>query len=203
MNIAIIGAGNVGKALGSSLIRTGHEVTIAAASAESAQAAATEIGSGSSANAAAAADGAQIVILAVPYAARDSVAAEIAGVTDGSVIIDVTNPINADYSGLATDGTSAAEELQRLLPKANVVKAFNTIFATNQADPKPEIDGYVAGDDAKAKQTVIDLVTSLGFTPLDVGPLSSARHLEGMAWVNIGFNMATGGSWSSAWRLQR
>ncbi len=139
----------------------------------------------------------------MPYAARASVAAEIADVTHGSVIIDATNPINAEYSGLATDGTSAAEEFQRLLPKANVVKAFNTIFATNQADPKPEIDGYVAGDDAKAKQTVIDLVTSLGFTPLDVGPLSSARHLEGMAWVNIGFNMATGGSWNSAWRLQR
>jgi 8-hydroxy-5-deazaflavin:NADPH oxidoreductase len=77
------------------------------------------------------------------------------------------------------------------------------VFATNQAHPTPDIDGYVAGDDAEAKATVLGLVESMGFAPVDVGPLSAARHLEGMAWINIGLNAANGWSWTSAWRLQR
>ena len=59
------------------------------------------------------------------------------------------------------------------------------------------MDGYVAGDDAKAKQTVISLVESMGLRPLDVGPLSAARYLEGMAYLNIGLNAANGWSWTS------
>ena len=131
------------------------------------------------------------------------VAAELHDAVDGKTIIDVTNPLKADYSGLATDGTSAAEEFQKLLPAANVVKAFNTIFASNQASPSTDIDGFVAGDDDKAKQRVISLVESIGFSPVDVGPLRAARHLEGMAWINIGLNAANGWDWSSAWRLER
>src|SRR5688572_30749498 len=139
MKVAIIGAGNVGKALATSISRAGHDVTISAKHAEHAQQAAAEIGAtpaDSNAIAAAATD------------VRDEVA--------GRTVIDVTNPLKPDYSGLATD-TSAAEELQQQLPEANVVKAFNTIFASNQAQPTPEIDGYVAADDEKAKQTVISL----------------------------------------------
>lgn len=108
-----------------------------------------------------------------------------------------------DYSGLATDGGSAAEEFQKRLPEASVIKAFNTIFASNQANPNDGIDAYVAGDDADAKQTVLELAESMGFAPVDVGALSSARHLEGMAFINIGLNAANGWSWTSAWRLER
>ena len=140
MKVAIIGAGNVGKALATSITRAGH---------------------------------------------------------------DVTNPLKPDYSGLATEGSSAAEEFQKRLPNSNVVKAFNTIFASNQAAPTLDIDGYVAGDDAKAKQQVISLVESMGFAPVDVGALSASRHLEGMAFINIGLNAANGWSWTSAWRLER
>lgn len=86
---------------------------------------------------------------------------------------------------------------------ANVIKAFNAIFAANQANPTIDIDGCVAGDDAKAKATVMGLVESMGFSPVDVGPLSAVRHLEGMAWLNIGFNAANGWGWTSAWRLDR
>ena len=93
--------------------------------------------------------------------------------------------------------------LQDQLPEASVIKAFNTIFASNQANPSPEIDGYVAGDDDKAKQRVISLVESIGFAPVDVGPLSAARYLEGMAFINIGLNAANGWSWTSAWKLER
>ena len=133
----------------------------------------------------------------------DEVAAEIRSRVAGKTVIDVTNPLKPDYSGLATEDSSAAEELQRLLPEASVIKAFNTIFASNQAQPTREIDGFVAGDDDKAKQTVISLVDSMGFTPLDVGPLRAARFLEGMAYINIGLNAGNGWDWTSAWKLER
>jgi NADPH-dependent F420 reductase len=206
MKVAIIGAGNVGKALGTSLSRAGHDVTISASTPQSARDAASAIGASAAASNVAAVDGAEIVILAVPYSAGAAVIADIAGHTGGSVIIDTTNPLKADYSGLATSDRSAAEEFQAQLPGSPVIKAFNTVFASNQADPRSAgepIDGFVAGDDAKAKQTVISLVESMGLRPLDVGPLSSARYLEGMAYLNIGLNAANGWSWTSSWRLTR
>lgn len=203
MKVAIIGAGNVGKALATSISNAGHDVTIAARNSENARAVADEIGTSSADTSAAAVVGADLVILAIPYAAGEQVADDIRDGVRGTTIIDVTNPLTPDYSGLATTDKSAAEELQLRLPDANVVKAFNTIFASNQANPTRKIDGYVAADDPKAKQEVISLVESIGFTALDVGPLSAARHLEGMAFVNIGLNAQNGWSWTSAWHLER
>lgn len=204
MDVAIIGAGNVGRALGASLKNAGHEVTLSASSPGSARAAAEEIGARAVDRNADAVRDAGVVILAVPYVgAAEQVAAEISDATAGRIVIDATNPVKPDYSGLATNGTSAAEELQRMLPDAKVVKAFNTIFAANQANPSREIDGYVAADDPEAKQAVIGLVEEMGFTPVDVGPLSAARSLEGMAWLNIGLNAANGWGWTSSWRLER
>jgi predicted dinucleotide-binding enzyme len=120
----------------------------------------------------------------------------------GKPIIDVSNPMTPDLSGSAS-ATSAAEELQAQLPEAHVVKAFNTLFATHQANPSSDVDGYVAADDADAKREVIALVEAIGFTAVDVGPLQAARALEGMAIVNIGLNVRDGGSWTSAWKLER
>jgi NADPH-dependent F420 reductase len=203
MKVAIIGAGNVGKALASSITRAGHDVTIAAKHPESAREAAQAVGATPAPNSTAAVADAEVVILAVPYTgATGEVADEIRDGVAGKTVVDVTNPLKPDYSGLATD-SSAAEEIQDRLPEASVVKAFNTIFASNQANPTPEIDGYVAADDEKAKQRVISLVESIGFTPLDVGPLRAARFLEGMAFLNIGLNAQNGWSWTSAWKLER
>jgi 8-hydroxy-5-deazaflavin:NADPH oxidoreductase len=203
MKVAIIGAGNVGRALATSIIRAGHDVTISAEHPEHARSAAQELGATPASSNAAAVDGADVTILAVPYGvAATAVADEIRDAVAGHAVVDVANPLKPDFSGLATD-TSAAEELQRRLPEAGVVKAFNTIFASNQAQPTREIDGYVASDDDKAKRTVISLVESMGFTPLDVGRLSAARYLEGMAFINIGLNAANGWSWTSAWKLER
>lgn len=204
MKVAVIGAGNVGKALGQSISRAGHDVTITAKHPESARTAAREIGAQPAASSAEAVADADVVILAVPFVgAADEVTGEIRGRVAGKTIVDVTNPMKPDFSGLATEGTSAAEEFQRRLPGASVVKAFNTIFATHQASPSPEIDGYVAGDDDEAKQQVISLVKSIGFNPLDVGPLKAARYLEGMAVINIGLNAQNGWDWTSAWKLER
>ena len=204
MKVAIIGAGNVGTALAGAIVRAGHQVAISATTPESARAAADKAGATAAPSNIDAVAGAEVVILAVPYVvAGPEVANEIRDAVSGKTIVDVTNPLKPDYSGLATEGTSAAEEFQRLLPEASVIKAFNTILASNQASPSSDIDGYVAGDDPTAKQQVISLVESVGFAPIDVGPLSAARHLEGMAFLNIGLNAANGWSWTSAWRLER
>ncbi len=204
MKVAIIGAGNVGKALATSITRAGHEVTISARTPESANQAADEVGAHAAASNVDATRDAEVVILAVPFVgAGEAVAQDIRGAVSGKTIIDVTNPLKSDYSGLATESTSAAEEFQKQLPEASVVKAFNTIFASNQANPSLEIDGFVAGDDDKAKQKVISLIESIGFSPVDVGPLRAARHLEGMAFINIGLNAQNGWSWTSAWKLDR
>jgi 8-hydroxy-5-deazaflavin:NADPH oxidoreductase len=204
MKVAIIGAGNVGKALATSITRAGHEVTLSASTPESARQAAGEVGAQAAPNNVAATRDADVVILAVPFVgAGEEVAQDIREAVAGKTVVDVTNPLKPDYSGLATDGSSAAEEFQKQLPEASVVKAFNTIFASNQANPSRDIDGFVAGDDDKAKQRVISLVESIGFSPVDVGPLSAARHLEGMAFINIGLNAQNGWSWTSAWKLER
>jgi NADPH-dependent F420 reductase len=204
MKVAIIGAGNVGKALATSISRAGHDVTISASTPESAREAADAVGVSAAQSNVDAAQDAGVVILAVPFVgAGPEVAQEIRDVVAGKTVVDATNPLKPDYSGLATSGISAAEEFQKLLPDARVIKAFNTIFAANQASPSPDVDAYVAGDDGDAKQEVIGLAQSLGFSPLDVGPLSAARTLEGMAYVNIGLNAANGWSWTSAWKLER
>ena len=204
MKVAIIGAGNVGRALATSITRAGHDVTLSARNPANAEEAAREIGASAAASNSAAVADAELVILAVPFVgAGGEVATEIRDEVAGKTVIDVTNPLKADYSGLATQDSSAAEEFQKLLPEASVIKAFNTIFASNQANPTPDIDGFVAGDDDKAKQQVISLVDSMGFTPLDVGPLRAARFLEGMAYINIGLNAGNGWDWTSAWKLDR
>jgi predicted dinucleotide-binding enzyme len=119
---------------------------------------------------------------------------------DGKVVVDVTNRPTPTPDGSAT---SIAEELQGQIPGARVVKAFNTVFASRQANPLVAgitADGFVAGDDATAKQTVLDVVESIGLRPVDAGALASARTLEGMGWLNIQRAIA-GGTWQDAWVL--
>lgn len=192
MNIAIIGTGNVGRALATSTLRAGHTVTIAGRDATKASTTATELGVRSASTARQAAADAEIVILAVPSVALAQVAQDLAGVVDGKTIVDATNRMQPDATT-----ASNAETLQQLLPGAHVVKAFNTSFASRQADPQiggVRVDGYVAGDDATAKQQVLDLAEQIGYSPVDAGPFAVSRTLEGLAWINISRNL-DGGSW--------
>jgi predicted dinucleotide-binding enzyme len=200
MQIAIIGAGNVGRALATSLTRAGHDVTITAEHPEHAAEAATTTGATAGTSNAAAASAAELVVLAVPSQAIGQIAADMGSSLDGKVVVDVSNRPTPTADGAAT---SIAEELQSRIPAARVVKAFNTVFASRQADPQISgiaPDGFVAGDDATAKQTVLDVIESIGFRPVDAGSLASARTLEGMAWLNIQRNIA-GGTWQDAWVL--
>lgn len=202
MKIAIIGTGNVGSALGGSFTRAGHEVTYAAQDAAKTRRIAAEVGAATAADPGEAARWAEVIVLAVPYGAVEAVAGEIAPDAAGKVVVDVTNPLKPDFSGLATDGgPSAAERVAAKAPTAKIVKAFNTVFASVQADPTAggrTVDGLYVGDDAEAKGTVAELIRSIGLRPVDAGSLAEARSLEALAWLNIGLQLRNGGTWDTA-----
>jgi NADPH-dependent F420 reductase len=205
MNIAIVGAGDVGKALGASFARAGHHVIYAARTEEHAKEAAQAV-KGHAFDVVEAAQRGEIVVLAVPYAsAAQEVASVIAPVVAGKVVIDVSNPLKPDFSGLATNGgPSAAENFAAWLPGAKIVKAFNTMFAQVQADPKihgVEIDAFFATDDEEARACVADLIRSMGFRPVYVGPLARARELEALGFLNIQLQVGAGGDWRTAFTM--
>lgn len=179
MKIAIIGKGNVGSGLAGVLANTAHEVTMA----------------GRDSDLAAIVGRADVVILATPFGA----AAELADKADftGKTVIDVSNPVTADMSDLALGHeSSAAEEIAKLLPGAFVVKAFNTIFAQHYAAGLTlggeKLQTFVATDDDTARATVEALAKEIGLTPVNAGPLKSARYLEPMGFMNIQFGYVLG-----------
>ena len=202
MKLAIIGAGNVGQALAGAAVRAGHSVRISAAHEEHAEAAAAATGASAAASNRDAIEGADVVVLAVPGAAFTALVREVGPELAGRIVVDTSNVPTPDPSG--TPATSAAEALQAQLPKARVVKAFNTLFASRQAAPVVEgqaVDGYVAGDDAAAKAVVLRLAESIGLRPIDVGGIVMARTLEAMAWLNISLQLQNGWTWQTGWRL--
>jgi 8-hydroxy-5-deazaflavin:NADPH oxidoreductase len=205
MKIAVIGTGNVGGALGKALSGAGHDVTYAARDQAKVDATAQDAGADAALSPVDAVKGADVVILAVPFTAIEGLATEIAGAASGKLVVDVTNPIKPDYSGLSTiGGPSGGELVAASLPGANVVKGFNTVFATNQAHPKAHgqvLDALYAADDDAASAEFAKLASSIGFRPVKVGPLSAAAELEAMAWLNIRLQMLAKGTWNSAFVL--
>jgi 8-hydroxy-5-deazaflavin:NADPH oxidoreductase len=204
MDIAIIGAGNVGRALVTSSVRASHSVAISATDPAHAQDAAATAGARAAASNAEAVRTADVVILAVPADAIESIADELGAALDGKVVVDVASRVNPDDPGAVLDGTSTAERPQSRAPAARVVKAFNTAFASRRADPVVDglrVDGYVAGDDSVGKAAVLQLVESIGFVPIDAGPLAMARVLEGMGLLNISLNIRNGWPWQDGWKL--
>lgn len=205
MKVAIIGAGNVGTALATSIVRAGHDVIITSHDPEDAASAAATSGARVAPSNADAAAEADVVIPAVSFQDVAAVASEIAEPAAGKAVVDVTNRIGFGADGPEIDTSSSnAEALAALLPKSSVVKAFNTLFASKQVDPVTDgvqLDGFVAGDDASAKAKVLELVRSIGLRPIDVGPLVRARQLEGLAFLNMALNIVNQGSWQSGWKL--
>jgi 8-hydroxy-5-deazaflavin:NADPH oxidoreductase len=206
MDIAIIGSGNIGGALARGLGRAGHTIHLAARDKDRVRGLAAEVGAIPHDSPAGAARRAAVVVLAVPWAAVEELARELAPVVGGKIVVDVTNPARLDNSGplFAGDG-SAAERLAAWLPEAHVVKAFNTIFGSNLAAGGSRegirLDALVAADDADARAAVIGLAADLGFDAVDAGRLSNAALLEAIAWLNISLNMANGWTWQSGWKL--
>jgi predicted dinucleotide-binding enzyme len=170
--IGIIGKGNVGKALQAGAQRAGYETQM--------------IGKGGGVKDTAA--WADVVILAVPFVALDAVAAEIGTAANGKPVVDATNVLTKE-GGLAVGfTTSGAEQLQKKMPGAHVVKAFNTIFAQNMGTGKVKNTPLfmpTAGDDAKAREAVLRIARDIGFDAVDAGPLANARLLEPFGFLNI------------------
>jgi len=193
--IGIIGAGRMGRGFAIRFAAAGNDVTITAKGSARAEAAAVE--AGSAVRALPLEDfarDADVLVLATPYGvAVDALRA--AGDLRGKTVIDVTNPIKPDLSGLLLGHTtSAAEEIQKAIPEARVVKAFNTIFSdvlgTKPTAIRPQ--AFYAGDDAQAKRVVRELIESIAFEPMDAGPLVNARYLEPLGMLTIYFGYGGG-----------
>lgn len=206
MKIAIIGTGGIGTGLASVLAKTGHDITIADRKGGT-EAAAKLAARGLSVRPAEVAEAVQVanvVILAVPYGA----VAGLADIADfsGKIVVDVSNPVRDDFSGLTLGpDTSAAEEIAKVLPGAKVVKAFNTVFAEvydqGLTFGDTPVQTFVASDDAKAKEAVITLAKEAGFDARDAGALSNARYIEPLAYLNIqfGYMLGQGTQIAPAW----
>jgi NADPH-dependent F420 reductase len=148
---------------------------------------------------------ADIIILAVPYHADKEIAPAIKEVANQKIVISVANPLNESFDGLVTAAdTSAAEELQKLLPHSKVVKAFNTSFAADFSTPiidGKQADAFIAGDDDEAVATVSELVSTVGFRPLVAGKLATSRTLEHMQLMLIQLGLRYNYNWLAGWKI--
>jgi predicted dinucleotide-binding enzyme len=206
--IAIVGTGNVGAALARNLIAHGYKVRVAGRDPERSQRLAKELGpSATAATTGDVAEGAHVVLLAVPAAAA-AAAVEGAGGLAGKVVVDCTNPLTWDAGPVHApppEGSMTAHLAARF-PGARFVKAFNTFGAEFHEQPAiggTRADLYVAGDDAEAKAATIELGRAIGFEPIDVGPLRNARNLEalGILWIHLA--LAAGQGRQIAFKLLR
>jgi NADPH-dependent F420 reductase len=148
---------------------------------------------------------ADIIILAVPFEAEKEIAAKIKEVANQKIVISIANPLNTTYDGLVTSpDTSAAEELQKLLPDSKVIKAFNTTFAGDFSTPVIEgmqADAFIAGNDDDALQTVAEIVATAGFNPIIAGNLSVSRTLENMQLLLIQLGIKYNYNWLAGWKI--
>ncbi len=195
MKIAIIGAGNVGGALGANWARKGHDVFFGVRDpqAEKTQALLMKIGgtarAGSAAEAAAAA---AFIVLSTPWPATESAIRSMGNIR-GKTILDTTNPLTRGSDGISLEighSISAGEKVQGWAAGASVFKTLNTTGFGNMANPiynGVKSVMFVAGDDAAKKPKVVDLVGQLGFDVVDAGPLRNARLLEAhaMLWIDL------------------
>ncbi len=206
MKITVIGAGNMGAAFVKQLTRAGHQVSVTARdSAKAAQVAAANPGA-KAVPAAGSVEGADAIVLATGYADAAGVLRG-AGDVAGKVVIDITNPLTADYMGLTIGhGTSAAEEIAKAVPGAEIVKAFNTVFAQVLGEGADfgngrKVEVFVASDSERAKNVARAIAESIGFGVVDAGPLKNARYLEPVAGLNIylGYGAGLGTAIAPVW----
>jgi 8-hydroxy-5-deazaflavin:NADPH oxidoreductase len=200
MQIAIIGTGNVGAALGQRWAAAGHDILFGVRQPGAAKVAAVVKKAGARARAVAvreAAAGADVVVLAIPFGAAEQTIAECGNLA-GKIVVDCINPLFPDLSGLTVGHTdSAGEAVARWAKGARVVKTLNTTGSGNMLDPHygdESLSMFVCGDDADAKKVVTGLVAELGFEPVDAGPLMQARYLEPLAmlWISMAYGFGQG-----------
>jgi predicted dinucleotide-binding enzyme len=191
--VTIVGAGSVGKALARNFIR--HGITVQLAALDLAKTRETAAALGPQARAvelASLAGGVDAVFLAVPANAAAAALDQAKGLAAGTIVVDCTNPLRWDNGPVHTpppEGSMTAHLAQRF-PAFRLIKAFNTFGA--EFHDRPDLgavsaDLYLAGDDADAKQGLDELARTLGYTPIDTGPLRNAQHLESLAilWIHL------------------
>jgi 8-hydroxy-5-deazaflavin:NADPH oxidoreductase len=210
MDVTIIGAGNMGRGIGTRLVAGGNRVKIIDHDPAEAQKLAEELegsareGGGAEAGDAGDALSGKVVVLAVWYDPAQSVIEQYRDQLDGKVVVDITNPVDVEsFDGLVTPAdSSAAEELAKRAPDgAKLVKAFNTTFAGTLIEGQvagQQLDVFIAGDDDAAKQTVAELARGAGLNPIDAGPLRRARELERLGFLHMVLQDALGTGYGSA-----
>jgi NADPH-dependent F420 reductase len=212
MDVTIIGAGNMGRGIGTRAAAGGHSVTFVDANPEVADKTAADVKS-------AAKNGAKVitaslgdvklgdvVVLAVWYGTNLEIAKQLGNKLAGKVVVDIANPLNSTYDGLATapDSSSAEDLAKAVASGAKVVKAFNTTYAGTLVDGQVSgqpLDVFIAGDDADAKAKVAQIVTDGGMRAVDTGPLNRARQIEGMQLLHIVTQGTLGTNWGSAIKI--
>jgi 8-hydroxy-5-deazaflavin:NADPH oxidoreductase len=180
VKVAIIGTGRMGRGFATALAPK-HQVTVGSRDPNRARKVATATGAARGATYAEAAAEAEVVILTVPWPAIDDTLGQL-GELNQTVVVDISFPYRkSEREALLEKGSSTAEQIQKRLPHARVVKGWNHVHAQHLT--APEVDGIAAsvlitGDDPEAKQIVSTLAKDMGFHPVDVGPLKATRELE-------------------------
>jgi 8-hydroxy-5-deazaflavin:NADPH oxidoreductase len=185
MRIAIVGTGKMGRGFASALAPH-HEVIVGSRDPERARATAAKTGAARGVSYPEAVADADVVILTVPWEAMDDVLPRLGDVS-GKIVVDVSYPYRKQERQ-ALEGSSTAEEIQKRLPDARVLKGWNHVHARHLTSP--EVDGIaasvlIAGDDPAAKDVVFGLARDMGFHPVDVGPLKATRELERLVGVML------------------
>ncbi len=211
MKIGIIGSGSVAQTLGSGYLSKGFEVMLGTRDPSKLAAWLADGGErasvGSFAEAAAFGD---VVFLSVKAEAIES-AIRLAGADNlrSKTVIDLSNPM--DFSDgipprfTATVGSSLGEQVQRLLPEANVVKAFNSIGVAVMTDPTfngETATHFIAGDSDAAKAEATKLIEEFGWDVVDLGGIDQSFFLEALASLWVNYALKTN-NWNMAFRLLR
>jgi 8-hydroxy-5-deazaflavin:NADPH oxidoreductase len=204
MKVTIIGAGNMGRGIGTRFVAGGHDVELVDSDPADARALARELGP--SATASDTVSG-EVVVLALPYEAIPGAVEQYRDGLAGKVVVDIANP--AEWSTMdrvvTPEGSSSAEETAKLVPAGTtVVKAFNTTFASTLVAGQvagQKLDVLIAGDDQAAKKTIAAMVEAGGLRAVDVGPLKRARQLEQVGLFHMAVQDQLGSGFGSAVKL--
>ena len=207
MKVTIVGAGNMGRGIGTRAVAGGHQVELLALDPEHARKLAEELGGSATALEAGAPFGGEIVVLAVYYPGSKDAVRTYADQLAGKVVVDITNPVDTQtWDRLATSpGSSSAEEVAELVPEGTpVVKAFNTTFAPTLVAGEAagqQLDVLIAGDDADAKAQLAGVVGGAGLRAVDAGGLNRARELEALGFLQIALAAGEKTSWAGGFAL--
>ncbi|MCM2352346.1 MAG: NAD(P)-binding domain-containing protein [Pseudobdellovibrio sp.] len=189
VKIGIIGSGNVGSAISRGLSKAGYESRMS-----------------NEENVNEVVSGAEIIVLAVPFGAIDDVVKKMGDKANGKIVIDATNALTSEMKLALGFTTSGAEELQKKLTKAKVVKAFNTVFAQHMDSGKlngQTLTAFAASDDEVARNKVLELLRAIGFDAVNAGGLENARHLESLGFLNIQLGYVLGNGTSTGFKYVR